>query len=217
MALASAQYEPRSPGTTVLSQIVRDHFETFRLQASQLRDGEGLPTFVERAFKGFLRCGWVAGGLRAFSLRRVWPRPPRRFLLQGPGALSKLWRSPHGGACRASGRSGAPGRARAFSVQTGAAQLLDQRLDVNGALHREQDGGVYGGRSGTLEYAHPPDCRLDGCCLSGKLHSMVCIEFSLPNSSVVSNQRCAFVDVRRPPRHRRYDGHDPSDYPEPQD
>jgi hypothetical protein len=31
----------------VLYQIVRDHFETFRAQAASLRDGDGLPRFVE--------------------------------------------------------------------------------------------------------------------------------------------------------------------------
>jgi hypothetical protein len=66
VALASVEYEPRSPGTTVLYQIVRDHFETFRAQAAQLRDGEGLPAFVERAFRAFLQCGWLAGGLARF-------------------------------------------------------------------------------------------------------------------------------------------------------
>jgi hypothetical protein len=67
--LASVDYEPRSPATTVLYQIVRDHFETFRAQAAQFRDGEGLPTFVERAFTTFLECGWLAGGFARFHCR----------------------------------------------------------------------------------------------------------------------------------------------------
>jgi len=33
----------------VLYQVVRDHFETFRALAAGLRDGEGLPRFVEQA------------------------------------------------------------------------------------------------------------------------------------------------------------------------
>jgi hypothetical protein len=33
----------------VVYQVVRDHFETFRAQAAGLRDGEGLPRFVEQA------------------------------------------------------------------------------------------------------------------------------------------------------------------------
>jgi hypothetical protein len=51
--------------------IVRDHFETFRAHAASLRDGEGLPRFVEQAFRDFLRCGWLAGGF-AISLRALW-------------------------------------------------------------------------------------------------------------------------------------------------
>ena len=31
-------------------QIVRDHFETFRTEAARVREGEGLPRFVEEEF-----------------------------------------------------------------------------------------------------------------------------------------------------------------------
>ena len=62
MALPSARYEPRRPAEGVLHQIVQTHFETFRAQAASLRDGEGLPRFVEQEFRDFLRRGWLAGG-----------------------------------------------------------------------------------------------------------------------------------------------------------
>jgi hypothetical protein len=52
----------RQPADETLYQIVRDHFETFRAQAASLRDGEGLPRFVDQEFRDFLRCGWLAGG-----------------------------------------------------------------------------------------------------------------------------------------------------------
>jgi hypothetical protein len=42
------------------------YFETFRAQAAALRDGEGLPRFVEDEFQAFLRCGWLAGGFARF-------------------------------------------------------------------------------------------------------------------------------------------------------
>jgi Putative transposase/Transposase zinc-binding domain len=61
-----AVYRHRSPGDTVLYRLVREHFETFRAQAARLRDGEGLPRFVEQAFREFLRCGWLAGGFARF-------------------------------------------------------------------------------------------------------------------------------------------------------
>ncbi len=51
MARLSTAYEPRSPAQGALYRIVRDHFETFRAQAASLRDGEGLPRFVEHAFR----------------------------------------------------------------------------------------------------------------------------------------------------------------------
>ncbi len=76
MALLSARYEPRRPAEEVLHQIVQAHFETFRAQAASLRDGEGLPRFVEGEFRGFLRCGSLTGGfarVRAVSLYGLWP------------------------------------------------------------------------------------------------------------------------------------------------
>ena len=66
MAQLSAQYEARCPAGNVLYQIVQDHFETFRAQATSLRDGEGLPRFVEQEFRDFLQCGWLAGGFARF-------------------------------------------------------------------------------------------------------------------------------------------------------
>ena len=44
----STTYEPRHPAQSLLYQIVREHFETFRAQAANLREGEGLPRFVEQ-------------------------------------------------------------------------------------------------------------------------------------------------------------------------
>ena len=48
------------------TRIVRNHSETFRAQATRLRDGEGLPSFVEQEFRDFLQCGWLAGGFARF-------------------------------------------------------------------------------------------------------------------------------------------------------
>lgn len=71
MAEPSTTYEPRQPSQGTLYQIVRDHFETFRAQAASLRDGEGLPRFVEQEFRDFLQCGWLAGGALALAERSV--------------------------------------------------------------------------------------------------------------------------------------------------
>ena len=57
------------PSDGVVYQVVRDHFETFRAEAAHLRDGEGLPRFVEDEFRAFLRCGWLAGGFARFHCR----------------------------------------------------------------------------------------------------------------------------------------------------
>jgi len=54
----------------VLYQVVRDHYETFAAQASSWCDGAGLPPFIEKEFRGFLRCGWLAGGFARFHCDR---------------------------------------------------------------------------------------------------------------------------------------------------
>ena len=62
-----AEYTPRDPSASVLYTVVRDHFETFRVESAQLRDGDGLPRFVEDEFRAFLRCGFLAGGFARFQ------------------------------------------------------------------------------------------------------------------------------------------------------
>ena len=66
MARPSSVYEPRDPQATVLHAIVRDHFEAFRAHTATMRDGEGLPSFVELEFREFLNCGCLAGGFARF-------------------------------------------------------------------------------------------------------------------------------------------------------
>ena len=45
---------------------MRDHLDAFRAEAGRLRDGEGLPRFVEQEFRNFLTCGCLAGGFARF-------------------------------------------------------------------------------------------------------------------------------------------------------
>src|SRR3972149_2475997 len=92
MARPSTDYEPRSPAHGALHQIVRDHFETFRMQAATMRDGEGLPRFVEQAFRKFLQCGCLAGGVArgpmlvpCVSTPRLSPRRWTERRCWGPG------------------------------------------------------------------------------------------------------------------------------------
>jgi hypothetical protein len=66
MALPSTSYEPKSPAQTVLHRVMLEHFETFRAEADQLRDGAGLPRLVEQKFREFLTCGLLAGGFARF-------------------------------------------------------------------------------------------------------------------------------------------------------
>jgi hypothetical protein len=70
VARPSLRYQPRSPTQRVLYQVVRDHLETFRLRATRLDDGAGLPRFVQEEFEGFLRCGFLAGGFARFQCAR---------------------------------------------------------------------------------------------------------------------------------------------------
>jgi hypothetical protein len=66
VARPSSCYIPRQPAESVLYQVVRDHVESFLVEAARTRDGHGLPRFVEREFRDYLRCGWLAGGFARF-------------------------------------------------------------------------------------------------------------------------------------------------------
>ena len=78
MAQPSSAYEPRDPTSTILHGVVRDHFETFRAHAASLRDGEGLPRFVEQEFRDFLRCGCLADPVRTRCTENGQSRPKIR-------------------------------------------------------------------------------------------------------------------------------------------
>ncbi len=66
MALPSIDYAPRDPAADVLHRVVREHLQTFLAEAAYLRDGEGVPRFVEEEFRAFLACGFLAGGFARF-------------------------------------------------------------------------------------------------------------------------------------------------------
>src|SRR5262249_15542549 len=59
---AVAPYVPRAAADTVLHGVVREHLETFLAAAAARTDGVGLPRFIEREFRAFLRCGLLAHG-----------------------------------------------------------------------------------------------------------------------------------------------------------
>ena len=63
---SASTYHPRRTEQGALHQLVRDHFEAFRAQAAGMRDGQGLPRFVEQEFRDFLTCGCLAAGFARF-------------------------------------------------------------------------------------------------------------------------------------------------------
>jgi len=140
VASPSTVYEPRTPSQGVLYQVVRDHFETFRAQAAGLRDGEGLPRFVEQEFRDFLRCGCLAGGFARFrcddcSLDRLVPFSckaraccpscgPSTMLRAVPSKVEGR-RTANGGTRRASGGSRVPaGAGTAVGLDAAASAAL---------------------------------------------------------------------------------------------
>ena len=70
MGRPCSAYTPKAPAQGVLYHVVRDHFETFRAEAARMPDRDGLPRFVEEEFRGFLRCGFLAGGFARFHCAR---------------------------------------------------------------------------------------------------------------------------------------------------
>ena len=67
---------------------MRDHFETFRAQAADLRDGEGLPGFVEQEFYKFLQCG--ALGAVPFVKRSLSHITPRERIAKVPKGVAPV-------------------------------------------------------------------------------------------------------------------------------
>jgi hypothetical protein len=55
-------YTPREAEATVLHGVVREHLEEFLATAAARTDGVGLPAFIEREFRSFLRCGLLVYG-----------------------------------------------------------------------------------------------------------------------------------------------------------
>ena len=53
----------------MLYEVVRQHLETFLAEARLRSDGRGLPQFVEREFREYLRCGILAYGFARFRCR----------------------------------------------------------------------------------------------------------------------------------------------------
>lgn len=63
-------WEPRSPSSQVLFQVVRDHLDDFVETVSLGDDGHGLPSFVEEELRAFVTCGDLRGGFARFQCRR---------------------------------------------------------------------------------------------------------------------------------------------------
>jgi hypothetical protein len=82
---------------------VRDHFETFRVEAARVYEREALPRFIEEEFLGFLHCGFLAGGFARFHCGRCGLDRLVPFSCKG-SRLSELRRPSHGGARGASRR-----------------------------------------------------------------------------------------------------------------
>lgn len=56
----TAQYKQHRPAYTLLYQMVEQHYSKFKEALSE--QGKQLPTFVEREFDDFLRCGRLENG-----------------------------------------------------------------------------------------------------------------------------------------------------------
>ena len=64
MALVSASpgYERHRPEDTVLYRTLESHLEAFLARASDQGGGAGLPAFVTRELRAYLRCGRLEHG-----------------------------------------------------------------------------------------------------------------------------------------------------------
>jgi hypothetical protein len=63
------QYARRRPEDGVLYKTIRTHLETFLSRAAETHDGSGVPCFVEKELRAFLKCGVLAHGVCRFKCR----------------------------------------------------------------------------------------------------------------------------------------------------
>jgi hypothetical protein len=53
----STDHRPRRPQEGVVYQVVRELYETFRVEAAARCEGDPLPRFIDEEFRSCLRCG----------------------------------------------------------------------------------------------------------------------------------------------------------------
>jgi hypothetical protein len=122
-------YTPRAADATVLHGVVRDHLDDFLAAAAARTDGTGLPPFIERQFRGFVRCGLLVHGFLRLrcddcAFERLIP-----YFVQGEGGVPQLWGAANGRACGESRRGGVPYRPRpAVGAHRPASAALPARL-----------------------------------------------------------------------------------------
>jgi Transposase zinc-binding domain len=63
----SLHYERRRPDEGVLYKTIQAHLETFLSHAAEVHDGIGVPRFVEKELRAFLKCGVLAHGFCRFK------------------------------------------------------------------------------------------------------------------------------------------------------
>jgi len=61
-AATRGEYRRREPERSVLHRIVSEHLDQFLARAGECADGRGLPHFVERELRAYLRCGLLEHG-----------------------------------------------------------------------------------------------------------------------------------------------------------
>ena len=92
----SLQYERRRPEEGVLYKTIQAHLETFLSHAAEAHDGIGVPGFVEKELRAFLKCGILAHGFCRFECADC--SHERLVALSCKGRariLPELWRQAH--------------------------------------------------------------------------------------------------------------------------
>ena len=85
MGCIGPAYRPRDAEHTLLHQVVAEHLEAFLGAVAEAGEGAGLPQFVEREFREFLRCGMYEAGVARFQCEGCGRAPPGAVFLQRTG------------------------------------------------------------------------------------------------------------------------------------
>jgi len=90
----AGRYQRHRPEQSLLYQIVDEYYPAFAAHLAE--QGRELPSYVQREFEEFLKCGRLEHGFLRVRCESCHTERPGRFQLQTKRVLPELWCTSHG-------------------------------------------------------------------------------------------------------------------------